>query len=238
MQLRSAGREPLSLAWAPTLASESLCKADRRGARVSEPRPVGEGVSGFSLMPYIRTSTNLSSAVASCRNEILCTRLLTNRNELSRLGALKYLLCITYIPYINPSQKWCRSYLKLNKPILQNPRLVLRVDAPVVGRRLRVMVNLLTIAASCPLNEIGSAVWGLSKKETMTSNDSNELAELITLEQAAERLTVCRRTLEREIARGRFPKPVRIGRATRVAVSDLRAYIESLKSGVIAYPVQ
>lgn len=73
---------------------------------------------------------------------------------------------------------------------------------------------------------------------SMSDSESHELAELITLEQAAERLTVCRRTLEREIARGRFPKPVRIGRATRVAVSDLRAYIESLKSGVIAYPVQ
>lgn len=62
----------------------------------------------------------------------------------------------------------------------------------------------------------------------MDTNPSTELPELLTLQQAADRLTVCRRTLEREINRGRFPKPIRIGRAIRVPVHALRQYIESL----------
>jgi excisionase family DNA binding protein len=57
-----------------------------------------------------------------------------------------------------------------------------------------------------------------------------ELPELITIAQAAKRLTVCRRTIEREIARGRFPRPVRIGRALRVPVTELQAYVARLQA--------
>lgn len=56
----------------------------------------------------------------------------------------------------------------------------------------------------------------------------SENALLITLDDAASRLAVCRRTLEREIAAGRFPRPVRIGRTTRIQLSDLQAYLQKL----------
>jgi len=62
----------------------------------------------------------------------------------------------------------------------------------------------------------------------MDTQTPPELPEFVTLDQAAERLSVCRRTLEREITRGRFPKPIRIGRSVRIPVSVLREYIDKL----------
>jgi len=53
---------------------------------------------------------------------------------------------------------------------------------------------------------------------------------LLSIKQAAERLCICRRTLEREIQRGRFPRPVKIGSASRWPASDLNAYLELLNS--------
>lgn len=53
---------------------------------------------------------------------------------------------------------------------------------------------------------------------------------LLTLQQAADRLAVCPRTLEREIQRGRFPRPLKIGRSTRVELSAVLQYVENLRS--------
>jgi excisionase family DNA binding protein len=66
----------------------------------------------------------------------------------------------------------------------------------------------------------------------VTDNISG-LPQLLTLRQAAQLLAVSSRTLEREIQRGRFPRPRKIGRATRGLESDVRSYVESL-----ALPVQ
>lgn len=52
----------------------------------------------------------------------------------------------------------------------------------------------------------------------------------LTLKEVAFRLQICRRTLEREIAAGRFPRPLKIGRSVRVLESDLQAYLERLRS--------
>lgn len=52
---------------------------------------------------------------------------------------------------------------------------------------------------------------------------------LLTLEEAASRLAISKRTLEREIAAQRFPKPLKIGRASRVPESDVQAYVASLR---------
>jgi len=52
--------------------------------------------------------------------------------------------------------------------------------------------------------------------------------QLLTLPQAAQRLGVCRRTLERLIAAGEFPRPLKVVGASRVLVSDVTAYIERL----------
>ena len=52
---------------------------------------------------------------------------------------------------------------------------------------------------------------------------------LITIKEAARRLSVCRRTIEREIAFGRFPRPLKVGRASRVDVNDLAKYLLRLR---------
>jgi excisionase family DNA binding protein len=60
--------------------------------------------------------------------------------------------------------------------------------------------------------------------------DSNG-ALLITLKEAAMRLSLSTRTLHREIAAGRFPRPVKIGRSTRVPFAALQAYVRNLSGG-------
>lgn len=52
--------------------------------------------------------------------------------------------------------------------------------------------------------------------------------QLFTMREAAAGLTVSKRTLERLIAAGEFPKPVKLGRSSRVPASDIAAYIEGL----------
>lgn len=53
---------------------------------------------------------------------------------------------------------------------------------------------------------------------------------LITLEQAAQRLAISRRTLERLISAGEFPAPLKLGRASRIAVQDVEAFFAQLTS--------
>lgn len=62
-----------------------------------------------------------------------------------------------------------------------------------------------------------------------------ESVRLLTLKEAADRLAISKRSLEREIASGRFPKPVKIGgRSVRVSLDTLRSYIVSLSGGATA----
>lgn len=53
----------------------------------------------------------------------------------------------------------------------------------------------------------------------------------VTVKAAAEALAVSRRTLERWIAAGEFPKPIKIGATARIRVVDLERFIESHRSG-------
>jgi len=57
----------------------------------------------------------------------------------------------------------------------------------------------------------------------------NEEVSLLTLKQAAQRLAICRRTLERLIAAREFPRPLKIGRASRVPIQDLTTYLTGLR---------
>ena len=74
----------------------------------------------------------------------------------------------------------------------------------------------------------GSSVDQLNHELLMSSVVSSEASCLVTLKQAAQRLGICRRTLERLIARGEFPSPLKIGRSSRVAVADVEAYVAQL----------
>ena len=63
-------------------------------------------------------------------------------------------------------------------------------------------------------------------KEAMVA----EAPLLITLEQAAQRLAISRRTLERLMASGQFPAPLKLGRSARVEVADVDAYCAQLRA--------
>ena len=65
----------------------------------------------------------------------------------------------------------------------------------------------------------------------MSAQSSVAADSFLTVKEVASRLRICRRTLEREIVAGRFPRPLRIGRSVRIPESDLHAYVESLKDG-------
>ena len=59
---------------------------------------------------------------------------------------------------------------------------------------------------------------------------------LITLDQAAQRLAISRRTLERLISAGDFPSPLKLGRSSRVAVQDIDIYCEQLRARRVQAP--
>lgn len=53
--------------------------------------------------------------------------------------------------------------------------------------------------------------------------------KLLTLQQTAHSLAISKRTLDRLIANGSFPPPLKIGRSSRVAREDLAGYLEQLR---------
>jgi len=57
-----------------------------------------------------------------------------------------------------------------------------------------------------------------------------DLKRLIGLGKAAEMLDFSLRELQRRIAAGEFPRPVKIGRLSKVLVEDVLSYIETLRS--------
>lgn len=52
--------------------------------------------------------------------------------------------------------------------------------------------------------------------------------DLFTLPKAAEKLSISKRTLDRLIASGTFPHPVKIGRSSRVLRGDITRYLDQL----------
>jgi excisionase family DNA binding protein len=57
----------------------------------------------------------------------------------------------------------------------------------------------------------------------------SETRLLLTLDEAALSLSVSKRTLERLIAGGAFPPPLKIGRSSRVPREDISSYLELLR---------
>ncbi len=57
---------------------------------------------------------------------------------------------------------------------------------------------------------------------------TNDDLDLFTLPRAAHKLSVSKHTLERLIANGAFPRPVKIGRSSRVPRTDISIYLDQL----------
>lgn len=65
---------------------------------------------------------------------------------------------------------------------------------------------------------------------TSTDESSAEQEErLITLAETAKRLGICKRSVQRLIARGELPAPVKSVRKPMLFLSDLTGYLERLK---------
>ena len=60
----------------------------------------------------------------------------------------------------------------------------------------------------------------------MATSDSLKRVRAVSLQAAADALDISKRTLQRHIARGDFPKPIKIGAASRVLVKDIEKYVE------------
>ena len=60
---------------------------------------------------------------------------------------------------------------------------------------------------------------------------SPEDSRLLTLNETARHLCICRRSLERLIAAQQFPRPLKIGRASRIPRSDVETYLAKLLAG-------
>jgi prophage regulatory protein len=57
---------------------------------------------------------------------------------------------------------------------------------------------------------------------------TTSFGRLLNVEQVAELLGVDKRTIFREVARGHFPRPRKIGRTTRFPLSEVEAYVAKL----------
>ena len=62
----------------------------------------------------------------------------------------------------------------------------------------------------------------------MDKSNAEGESRLLSVKQAAQRLGVCRRTLEREVCRKKFPPPMKIGRKSVYLVSDVERYLAKL----------
>ena len=96
-------------------------------------------------------------------------------------------------------------------------RITLNDRAAVGGNELK---------AVCRTPATGRGALSLNHEPTMSafSVPSLEDDRVLTVKEVAARFRVCRRTIEREIAAGRFPTPIRIGRALRFTEADLKAF--------------
>lgn len=61
-------------------------------------------------------------------------------------------------------------------------------------------------------------------------NTQNQPDRLITIRAVAERLELSIRSVYRLIKARRFPKPVKVGGATRLFESDVTAFLSALRS--------
>ena len=58
---------------------------------------------------------------------------------------------------------------------------------------------------------------------------SEEHQRLVSLEEVGRMLAASKRTVHRLIASGELPRPLRMGKLSRLTVEDVEAFIEKLK---------
>ena len=61
------------------------------------------------------------------------------------------------------------------------------------------------------------------------ASDAGNNAPLIDMAEVSKRLSVCKRTINRLIAAGQFPPPMKLGRASRWLTADIEGYLMKLQ---------
>ena len=75
-------------------------------------------------------------------------------------------------------------------------------------------------------------VWsGAMKSPEMIQRAGAEEDRLVSIKRVAAILGVCPRSVRRLANRGELPHPVKVGRATRMFLSDVDAYLKQLRRG-------
>lgn len=73
----------------------------------------------------------------------------------------------------------------------------------------------------------------MRKNQDLSDSRSNSVTNptraVFTIPEAAAALSISRRTLERLMGDGLFPRPVKIGRCSRVPKEDIANYLEQLR---------
>lgn len=71
-----------------------------------------------------------------------------------------------------------------------------------------------------------------SRRVTINQGHAMDAAKdaLLSVKETAQRLSICRRTLEREVARKKFPPPVKIAGKSLYFLSDVVGYLSALKA--------
>lgn len=65
---------------------------------------------------------------------------------------------------------------------------------------------------------------------------SEQHQRLLSLEEVGRMLAASKRTVHRLIASGDLPRPLRMGKLSRLTIEDVEAYIEKLKGQRKAHP--
>lgn len=103
--------------------------------------------------------------------------------------------------------------------------------SPVIQRQVSVKHDkkgrLLPHTASRSQSGSGSSTFNTELKITMRNSAEDRL---ISLRDAAARLSLSQRAVYRLIAKGDLPRPVKVGGATRLYASDIDTYLETLKT--------
>jgi excisionase family DNA binding protein len=61
------------------------------------------------------------------------------------------------------------------------------------------------------------------------ARETSREVRAVTVQAAADLLSISKRTLHRLIAAGEFPAPVKIGSSSRILVTDLERYIDRIQ---------
>jgi predicted DNA-binding transcriptional regulator AlpA len=71
----------------------------------------------------------------------------------------------------------------------------------------------------------------MSRAEHIATSTGESMQPLLTIQNLVEFLHRSARSIHRDVAAGRFPKPIKLGRSNRWRPTDIEAWLESVSKG-------